>query len=415
MSVFSIIKPVVQRFIIAMVQKQIENTVTKIKQGTMEEIFGGPVNFSDKPFTNNLKKNYPKADELPHNRSLNEFQKKRLEDKKKRKQERAEEVRKKKDFISVSAAETKRQFEKAGEEIAASAMNAVNTVINEAANQVLEAATLAKGMLESYKKLFTDLGTSGDKVVKNSVDLITSMVACAPAIIGTCALGPTVTPGALPLHLLAVKAKSDALGTELSKFKSALNELRGILEGLGDFSMKEEIEDTLNTVDTLTIVPQTLILATGGIICFLDIDVESMAATALEGLVGEMAGPLLALATNKASLCDNWKIKESEFPELNGLEGEDRKNKIKEYEKDFTLHTKENCNNFSPMEYQVLKDENGIPVKEGDKIVYETFADGTKVPKYEIKDGKRIYAGCENCKKYKKNEERAEKEEENKE
>ena len=43
--------------------------------------------------------------------------------------------------------------------------------------------------------------------------------------------------------------------------------------------------------------------------------------------------------------------------------------------------------------------------------MYETFADGTKVPKYEIKDGKRIYSGCENCKRYKKNEERAEQEE----
>jgi hypothetical protein len=221
-------------------------------------------------------------------------------------------------------------------------------------------------------------------------------------------MGPTVTPGALPQFIFAVKNKSDALGTELSKFKSALGELKGMVKGLGeDFKMADEILKLLDTVDTLTIAPQALIMATGGMICLLEVDVESMATTALEGLVGEMAGPLMALATNDAALGDNWKIKPEIWEKLTPEE------KI-EMEANWSKHTWGNCASFEPMEYMVVTDANGIPQSgPGGKVRYETDADGNKVPKYEKDEyGKRIYAECENCKKFKKNEEKAKEKEE---
>lgn len=407
-AVFSLIQKSAKAMITAMVQKQIENTVTKIKMGTMEELFGGKITIPDKPFTNNLKKVYPKADELPHRRALNERQQKRLEEKKKRKIERANEIIEGKSIAQVAANETRRQVESTVNELADFAMNTAVSVVEEAAAQVLQAAALAKGIFESYKKMFTDLGTSGEKVVSGSKDLIATMVAAAPAILGTCALGPTVTPGALPQFIFAVKSKSDALGTELSKFKSALGELKSAMEMLGDFPGRDGFEEILDTVDAATIVPQTLIMATGGLVCLLEVDLESMATDALEALVGEMAGPIMALATNKASLCDNWEIKPSTAANLTEEE-------LAMTIADWSKHTHGNCKNFKAMENQVLKDESGIPQKDPvtGKIMYERNADGSLVPKYERDDnGNKVFSGCENCKNYKKNEKKAKEEEE---
>jgi hypothetical protein len=410
-AVFSLIQRSAKAMITAMVQKQIENTVTKIKIGTMEELFGGKITIPDKPFSNNLKKVYPKADELPHRRALNERQQKRLEEKRKRKLERANEILEGKNLTQVAVNETKRQVEQAADELVDTAMNAAVAVVEEAATQVLQAAALAKGIFESYKKLFTDLGTSGEKVVTGSADLIATMVAAAPAILGTCALGPTVTPGALPQHIFAVKSKSDVLGTELSKFKSAMSELRSSLEMLGDFPGKDEFEDILDTVDTAVIIPQTLIMATGGLVCLLEVDLESMASNALEALVGDMAGPIMALATNKASLCDNWELKPAIAEEL----GENNPDELVNILADWSKHTKENCKNFKAMENQVLTDESGIPQKDPvtGKVMYERNADGSLVPKYKRDDnGNKVFSGCENCKNYKKNEVKAKEEEE---
>lgn len=398
---WSAIKPEVQKFITAMVQKQIENTVTKIGEGLNEELFGTAVVIQDTPFSNNIKREFPNIEKLPHHRALNEMQRKRLEKKEERKKKRLEEVKEKKSITKAASDAAKDAAEEQLDQLKENAMTLAVNMADQALAQVANAAGMLRGVFESYKRVFTDLGTSGDKVVENSIDLIKTMVSAAPAIIGTCAMGPTVTPGALPQFIFAVKGKSDALGTELSKFKSALGELKGMLSGLGDFPMKKDIEKLLDTVDTMTIAPQALIMATGGLVCFLEVDVESMATTALEGLVGEMAGPLMALATNDATKCDNWELKESIAADLTLEE------KVI-IEVDFSKHTWANCGAFEPMEYAVVTDKNGIPQTGRDgKVLYETDSSGNKIPKYEKDDkGYRKYAECENCKKFKKKEEK---------
>lgn len=396
---FSLIKPVATKFIIAMVQKQIENTITKIGQELNADIFGEKIKVADIPFSNNMKRELPNIEKLPHNRALNALQKKKMEEKLKRKRERMEEVKEKKNVLEVAKNEAFASIENQALELASGALTIAAGMANEVVSQVTQAASTAIGMVESYKRLFTDLGTSGDKVVENSIDLIKTMVAAAPAIIGTCALGPTVTPGALPQFIFAVKSKSDALGTELSKFKSALSELKGIVNGLGNFDMKPDILNVLNTVDTMTIAPQALIMATGGLVCLLEVDVTSMATTALEGIVGEMAGPLMSLATNDAAFCDNWECKDDYWETLTDEE------KL-ELEINWSKHTWSNCKSFEPMEYAVKTDANGIPQTDrSGKVIYETDYNGNKIPKYELGErGQKKYAECENCKKFKKNE-----------
>ena len=397
---WNVIKPVATKFITAMIQKQVENAVTKIGQGLNEELFGTAVVIQNTPFSNNIKKEFPNIEKLPHHRALNEMQRKRLEKKEERKKKRLEEVKEKKNITKAAGDAAIGAAEEQLDILKENAMTLAVNIADQAISQVAGAATMLVDIFESYKRLFTDLGTSGDKVVENSVDLIKTMVAAAPAIVGTCAMGPTVTPGALPQFIFAVKTKSDALGTELSKFKSALGELRGRVNGLGDFSMKEDIEKLLDTVDTMTIAPQALIMATGGLICLLEVDVESVATTALEGLVGEMAGPLMALATNDAAKCSNWALKSSIAEDLTLEEKE-------EIEIDLSKHTWANCGAFEPMEYAVVMDENGIPQtgKDG-KIKYETDSKGNKIPKYETDSkGNKKPSECENCKKFKKVEE----------
>jgi len=398
---WNVIKPVATKFITAMIQKQVENAVTKIGQGLNEELFGTAVVIQNTPFSNNIKKEFPNIEKLPHHRALNEMQRKRLEKKEERKKKRLEEVKEKKNITKAAGDAAIGAAEEQLDILKENAMTLAVNIADQAISQVAGAATMLVDIFESYKRLFTDLGTSGDKVVENSVDLIKTMVAAAPAIVGTCAMGPTVTPGALPQFIFAVKTKSDALGTELSKFKSALGELRGRVNGLGDFSMKEDIEKLLDTVDTMTIAPQALIMATGGLICLLEVDVESVATTALEGLVGEMAGPLMALATNDAAKCSNWALKSSIAEDLTLEEKE-------EIEIDLSKHTWANCGAFEPMEYAVVTDENGIPQtgKDG-KIKYETDSKGNKIPKYETDSkGNKKPSECENCKKFKKVEEK---------
>lgn len=396
---FSLIKPVATKFIIAMVQKQVENTITKIGQELNADIFGEKIKVADIPFSNSMKRELPNIEKLPHNRALNALQKKKMEEKLKRKRERMEEVKEKKNVLEVAKNEAFASIENQALELASGALTIAAGMANEVVSQVTQAASTAIGMVESYKRLFTDLGTSGDKVVENSIDLIKTMVASAPAIIGTCALGPTVTPGALPQFIFAVKSKSDALGTELSKFKSALSELKGIVNGLGNFDMKSDILNVLNTVDTMTIAPQALIMATGGLVCFLEVDVTSMATTALEGIVGEMAGPLMSLATNDAAFCDNWECKDEYWETLTDEEK-------KELKINWSKHTWSNCKSFEPMEYAVKTDANGIPQTDRNgKVIYETDYNGNKIPKYELGErGQKKYAECENCKKFKKNE-----------
>ena len=396
---FSLIKPVATKFIIAMVQKQVENTITKIGQELNADIFGEKIKVADIPFSNSMKRELPNIEKLPHNRALNALQKKKMEEKLKRKRERMEEVKEKKNVLEVAKNEAFASIENQALKLASGALTIAAGMANEVGSQVAQAASTAIGMVESYKRLFTDLGTSGDKVVENSIDLIKTMVASAPAIVGTCALGPTVTPGALPQFIFAVKSKSDALGTELSKFKSALGELKGIVNGLGNFDMKSDILNVLNTVDTMTIAPQALIMATGGLVCLLEVDVTSMATTALEGIVGEMAGPLMSLATNDAAFCDNWECKDDYWETLTDEE------KL-ELEINWSKHTWSNCKSFEPMEYAVKTDADGIPQTDRNgKVIYETDYNGNKIPKYELGErGQKKYAECENCKKFKKNE-----------
>lgn len=396
--IFSRIKPLVKRVVTAMVQKQVENAITKVKRGIEKELFGMAMDVTNRPFQNsNLRRQFPNINELPNHRALNSLQKERLEKKKKRKKERLEEVKEGKNLIEVAGKETLAQAEDAVLSLAETSLGLMNDMADLAMATVAEAVQLARGIFETYIRVFSDLGTHGDKVVENSVDLVKTMVAAAPAIVGTCALGPTVTPGALPQFIFAVKSKSDALGTELSKFKSSLSEARGLIENLGpDFPMRDEILDVLEFADTLTIGPQALILTTGGLICLLEVDVESLAVTALESIVGDMAGPLIALATNKASLCDNWRL-------ISSVEDTLTDEELLEYELDWSKHTWDNCRNFQAVEFEVETDDIGVPKTENGKVVYKVDAFNNRIPSKK---------GCENCKRYKKNEGKAKEEEE---
>ena len=100
---FSLIKPVATKFIIAMVQKQVENTITKIGQELNADIFGEKIKVADIPFSNSMKRELPNIEKLPHNRALNALQKKKMEEKLKRKRERMEEVKEKKNVLEVKA------------------------------------------------------------------------------------------------------------------------------------------------------------------------------------------------------------------------------------------------------------------------------------------------------------------------
>ena len=61
---FSLIKPVATKFIIAMVQKQVENTITKIGQELNADIFGEKIKIADVPFSNNMKRELPNIEKL---------------------------------------------------------------------------------------------------------------------------------------------------------------------------------------------------------------------------------------------------------------------------------------------------------------------------------------------------------------
>ena len=80
---FSRIQAVASKFVTAMIQKQIENSITKIGQGINDSLFGEKIKIANVPFSNNIKKQYPKAEKLPGIRSLNKFQKERQERKSK--------------------------------------------------------------------------------------------------------------------------------------------------------------------------------------------------------------------------------------------------------------------------------------------------------------------------------------------
>jgi hypothetical protein len=396
--IFSRIKPLVKRVVTAMVQKQIENAITKVRRGIEKELFGIAMDVTNRPFQNsNLRKQFPNINELPNHRALNKLQKERLEKKKERKRKRQEEVKEGKRLVEVAGKEALAQAEDAVLSLAETSLGLMNDMADLAMATVAEAVKLARGVFETYVRVFTDLGTSGDKVVENSIDLVKTMVSAATAIVGTCAVCPTVTPGALPQFIFAVKSKSDALGTELSKFKSSLSEARGLIDNLPDFPGKDEILDVLEFADTLTIGPQTLILTTGGLICLLEVDVESFAVTALEGIVGDMAGPLVALATNKASLCDNWRL-------ISSIEETLTDEELLEYELKWEKHTWDNCRNFEAIEFEVDTDDLGVPKTANDgSILYKLDSFNNKVPSKK---------GCENCKRYKKNESKAKEEEE---
>ena len=53
---WNVIKPVATKFITAMIQRQVENAVTKIGQGLNGELFGTAVVIQNTPFSNNIKK-----------------------------------------------------------------------------------------------------------------------------------------------------------------------------------------------------------------------------------------------------------------------------------------------------------------------------------------------------------------------
>lgn len=400
MGVWSIIQPVASKWIASIVMKQVENATRAILHGLEDTVIGDRVHLLEKPLLQ-VQKEHVAPKVLAYSRSLSESQKERLEAKRKKKEERKQSVEEKKKKQEEIKEKAKEKFEELRDDLEDAARNHVTNLINKG-NEALENATsIARGMFEAYKKVITDIGIEGEKTVVNSVDLVSSMLSAPAAILGTCAVGPTVTPGALAQFISAIKAKSDNLGTSLSKCKSGISELRGMIEGLKDIDMPSEefdklvdtILDALDMIETALIAPETLIKMTGGLICVLDINLEEIAMETIEGLVGEMAGPLLALATNDATLCGNWRLKD-EIAETMSPE------EIIEFEADFSKYSWENCGNFTAMEYEYEKDEYGIPIKDAEgKFVYKLDVDGNKVP---------TEGACSNCKNYRKEREKEE-------
>lgn len=398
--VWSAIQPMASKWIAALVMKQVENATRAVLHGLEDTIIGDRVHLLEKPLLQ-VRKEHVAPKVLAYTRSLSEPQKKRLEEKRKKKEERKQSVEEKKKKQEEIKEQVKKELETLKDNLEEAARNQVTNLVNKGNEMLADAVSRARGMFEAYKKVITDIGIEGEKTVVNSVDLVSSMLSAPAAILGTCAVGPTVTPGALAQFINAIKAKSDNLGTSLSKCKSGISELRGMIEGLKEVDLPSEefdkyvdtIIDTLDTVETLLIAPETLIKMTGGLICVLNINLEEIAMETIEGLVGEMAGPLLALATNDATLCGNWRLKD-EIAETMSPE------EIIEFEADFTKYSWDNCGNFSAMEYEYEKDENGIPMKDPEgKFIYKLDMNGNKVP---------TKGACSNCKNYKKEREKEE-------
>lgn len=415
-AIFKAIQIAAHKFLAVMVQSQLENVMTKVRVGANETIFGNRLEIVDIP-TSQVKKDFDIPKELNFQRSLNKKQKERLEKKKQRKRERLEEVQKRKNLIDVAAKESLYQAQKTLDMLEEQALTLAKNITEQVLSDISDATELAKGLFESYKKLFTDLGIHGDGVLTGTADLMKTMLAAPTAIIGSCALGPTITPGALAQFIFSVKTKSAYLGAELSKFKSALGELRGIIKGIGNFPGKDELEDILDTVDTLTIGPETLIMATGGLVYLIDIDLNDALVSAMDTVLGDMAGPILALATNEASKCEKWKL---DPLAVDGLTDEE----IFEIEIDLSKHTCENCERFTAMNYKYKTapildaegnlipklDNNGNPeIDELGNPVYveEILKDKNGKPMYQFdKKGFPIpeERSCKNCKKFKKRE-----------
>lgn len=400
MGVWSIIQPVASKWIASIVMKQVENATRAILHGLEDTVIGDRVHLLEKPLLQ-VQKEHVAPKVLAYSRSLSESQKERLEAKRKKKKERKQSVEEKKKKQEEIKEKAKEKFEELRDDLENAARNHVTNLIDKGSEALGNATSIARGMFEAYKKVITDIGIEGEKTVVNSVDLVSSMLSAPAAILGTCAVGPTVTPGALAQFISAIKAKSDNLGTSLSKCKSGISELRGMIEGLKDIDMPSEefdklvdtIIDALDMIETALIAPETLIKMTGGLICVLDINLEEIAMETIEGLVGEMAGPLLALATNDATLCGNWRLKD-EIAETMSPE------EIIEFEADFSKYSWENCGNFTAMEYEYEKDEYGIPIKDAEgKFVYKLDVDGNKVP---------TKGACSNCKNYRKEREKEE-------
>ena len=153
---WNVIKPAATKFITAMLQKQVENTVTKIGQELNEELFGTAVVIHNTPFSNNIKKEFPNIEKLPHHRALNEVQRKRLEKKEERKKKRLEEVKEKKNIIIAAGDAT---INAAKEQLGVLKENAMTLAVNiadQAISQVAGAATMLVDIFESYKRLFTE-------------------------------------------------------------------------------------------------------------------------------------------------------------------------------------------------------------------------------------------------------------------
>lgn len=412
-AIFKAIQTATHKFLAAMVQSQLENVMTKVRVGANETIFGNRLEIVDIPLSQ-VKKDFEIPKELDFHRSLNKKQKERLEKKKKRKQERLEEIQNRKSLVDIAAKETLHQAEKTLDMLEEQVLTLAKNITEQVLSDISDATELAKGLFESYKKLFTDLGTHGDGVLTGSADLMKTMMAAPSAIIGSSAMGPTVTPGALAQFIFSVKTKSAYLGAELSKFKSALGELRGIIKGIGDFPGKDELEATLDTVDTMTIGPETLIMMTGGLVYLIDIDLNDALVSVMDGVLGEMAGPIIALATNEASRCDSWILS----PQASeGLSVEE----ITNIEIDVSKHFWDNCGRFEPMKVKYKSapvldgngnlipklNEKGEPELDelGNPIYIEDFIldeEGKPIVLLDdlgnpVPDGK----SCENCKHFK--------------
>ncbi len=413
-AIYSAVQGAATKFLTAMVQKQLENVMTKVRVGANETIFGNRLEIVDIPL-GQVKKDFDPPKILDFQRSLNEKQKKRLEEKQERKRQRLEEIRQKKNIVDTAANEVLYQAKETLDILEEQVLTMAKNITEQVLSSVSDATELAKGLFESYKKLFSDLGTHGDGVLTGTADLMKTMLAAPTAIIGACAWGPTITPGALAQFIFSVKTKSSYLGAELSKFKSALGELRGTIQGIGEFPGKEELESTLDVIDTMTIGPESLIMATGGLVYLIDADLNDAMTSALEGVLGDMAGPIMALATNDATLCDSWSIKESIKVNLTYDE-------IIDLEADFSRHSWDNCGNFSPMTFKYrstyILDPEGNPIpklnnkgeQEVDELgnpiyIEELILDEQGKPMIQYDNlGNPVPSekSCKNCKNYKK-------------
>lgn len=143
-------------------------------------------------------------------------------------------------------------------------------------DQIKNAAALNPLQLDEIKMELAELGTALGELSVSCAMLPTRIASLISSIIGSCPLGPTVTPGLIPKGLQDLKQIGDDLGTKYDKVeqgivKLGLNNLEKIANSCAAFQSVpglsagvSMISTVVTTIKTALSVCKPLILAVGG-------------------------------------------------------------------------------------------------------------------------------------------------------